>query len=164
MCINFTRAKIFVFLIPRLYLPHPTHSGHKNFTCAKLCTGQSPYNATHYISWSCLGSLLVGCIRVLRPWHILGNFGRSHLTQPHCSWASLLGSLPVLSAHSFASNWQLTFLNQQKGGSGRRNVFMTKSQRMFCRTWGSNPRPSAYQADAHPIELPRQSWFPVVSM
>ena len=62
-------------------------------------------------------------------WHILGNFGRSHLTQPHCSWASLLGSLPVLSAHSFASNWQLTFLNQQKGGSGCRNVFMTKSQR-----------------------------------
>ena len=33
----------------------------------------------------------------------------------HCSWASLLGSLPVLSAYSFASNWQLPFLNQQEG-------------------------------------------------
>ena len=41
------------------------------------------------------------------------------------SWASLLGSLPVLSAHSFASNWQLSFLNQRKGENGRRNYFMT---------------------------------------
>ena len=38
-------------------------------------------------------------------------------------------SLPVLSAHSFASNWQLPFLNQRKGENGRRNIFMTKSQR-----------------------------------
>ena len=41
----------------------------------------------------------------------------------------LLGSLPVLSAHSFASNWQLLFLNQRKRENGRRNVFMTKSPR-----------------------------------
>ena len=45
------------------------------------------------------------------------------------SWASLLGSLPVLSAHSFAINWQLLFLNQRKRENGRRNVFMTKSPR-----------------------------------
>ena len=60
---------------------------------------------------------------------ILGHFGRGQLTYPHCSWASLLGSLPVLSAHSFASNWQLLFLNQRKRENGRRNVFMTKSPR-----------------------------------
>ena len=48
---------------------------------------------------------------------------------PHCSWASLLGSLPVLSAHSFASNWQLLFLNQRKRENERRNLFMTKSPR-----------------------------------
>ena len=48
---------------------------------------------------------------------------------PHCSWASLLGSLPVFSAHSFASNWQLLFLNQRKRENGRRNVFMIKSPR-----------------------------------
>ena len=36
--------------------------------------------------------------------NMLGLFGRGQLTYPHCSWASLLGSLPVLSAHSFASN------------------------------------------------------------
>ena len=41
----------------------------------------------------------------------------------------LLGSLPVLSAHSFASNWQLPFLNQRKGENGRRIFFMTKSPR-----------------------------------
>ena len=57
------------------------------------------------------------------------SFWASQLTYPHCSWASLLGSLPVLSAHSFASNWQLLFLNQRKRENGRRNVFMTKSQR-----------------------------------
>ena len=32
------------------------------------------------------------------------------------TWASLLGSLPVLSVHSYASNWQLPFLNQRKVG------------------------------------------------
>ena len=36
-----------------------------------------------------------------------------------------LGSLPVLSAHSLASNWPLPFLNQRKGENGRRNYFMT---------------------------------------
>ena len=39
------------------------------------------------------------------------------------------GSLPVLSAHSFASNWQLLFLSQRKRENGPRNVFMTKSPR-----------------------------------
>ena len=58
-------------------------------------------------------------------WHILGHFGRGQLSYPHCSWASLLGSLQVLSAHSFANNWQLPFLNQQKGENGPKNYFMT---------------------------------------
>ena len=44
----------------------------------------------------------------------------------YCSWASLQGSLPVLSAHSLASNWQMPFLNQRKGENGCRNFFMTK--------------------------------------
>ena len=59
--------------------------------------------------------------------HILGHFGRGQLPIPHCSSASLLGSLPELSAHSFASNWQLLFLNQQKRENGHRSFFMTKS-------------------------------------
>ena len=61
--------------------------------------------------------------------HFLGHFGRGRLTYPHCSWASLLGSLPVLSAHSVVSNWQLLFLNLRKRENGHRNVFMTKSPR-----------------------------------
>ena len=31
--------------------------------------------------------------------HILDHFGHSQLPLPYCSWASLLGSFPVLSAH-----------------------------------------------------------------
>ena len=35
------------------------------------------------------------------------------LTYPHCSWAGCLSGWPVLSGHTFASNWQLPYLNQQ---------------------------------------------------
>ena len=65
--------------------------------------------------------LLCWCFTALR--HILGHFGRGQLTYPHCSWASLLGRLPVLSAHSFANNWQLPFLSQRKGKNGRTFFF-----------------------------------------
>ena len=46
--------------------------------------------------------MLCLCFTTLR--HILGHFGSGQLPYPHCSWASLLGSLPKLSAHSFASS------------------------------------------------------------
>ena len=69
-------------------------------------------------SCCCVGSFMA-------LWHFSGHFGCGQLTYPHCSWASLLGSLPVVSAHSFDSNWQLPFLNQQKGENGHRNYFMT---------------------------------------
>ena len=46
--------------------------------------------------------LLCWCFTALQ--HLSGHFGRGQLTYPQCSWASLLGSLPVLSAHYFASN------------------------------------------------------------
>ena len=36
-----------------------------------------------------------------------GHFECSQLTYPFCSWAGFLSGLPVLSAHTFASNWQL---------------------------------------------------------
>ena len=97
--------------------------------------------------------LLSLCFTALR--HILGHSGCGQLTYPHCSWTSILGSLPVLSGHSFASNRQLPFLNQRKGENGHRNSFMTKSQRKnVLPDWGLNPRPSAYQPDTHLIELP----------
>ena len=61
------------------------------------------------------------------------TFERGQLTCPQCFWASLLGSLPVhvLSAHSFASNWQLPFLNQQE----RMAVEIFSWPKKFCRTW-----------------------------
>ena len=86
-----------------------------------------------------------GLISVLRPFNTcLGHFGRGQLPYPHCSWASFLGSLPVLSAHSFASNWQLLFLNQRKRENGRRNVFMAKSQRKNVPDVGIELRTSGY--------------------
>ena len=60
---------------------------------------------------------------VLPPFHTF-HFRSGQLTYPHCSWASLLCSLPVLTAQSFTNNWQLPFLNQRKGENGRRNYFM----------------------------------------
>ena len=81
----------------------------------------SVYRTTGPLVW------LDFCLMALQ--HFLGHFRHRQLTKPHCSWASFLGSLPVLSALSFASNWQLLFLNQRKRENGRRNVFMTKSPR-----------------------------------
>ena len=57
--------------------------------------------------------------------HVSGLFRCGQLTYPHCFWANLLSSLPVLSAHSFASNWQLSFLSQRKGENVCGNYFMT---------------------------------------
>ena len=62
-----------------------------------------------------LVSCLYYCFTVLR--HILGHLERGQLAYPHCSWASLIGSLPVLTVNVliirtetdnyFTSNWQL---------------------------------------------------------
>ena len=112
----------------------------------------------HIWEWAVmwLGSFVVfvcWCFTALR--HFSGHFGHGQLTCPHCSWASLLGSLPVLSAHSFASNWQLPFLTQRKEDMAVEIISWPNSMKECCRTWRSNPRPSAYQADVDPIELSR---------
>ena len=85
-------------------------------------------------------------------WHFSCHFGRGQLTYPHYSWATLLGSLPVLSTF-FASNWQLSFLNQQKGENGRRNYFMINLHGRML------PGVRIEPADAHPTELPRPAWL-----
>ena len=77
---------------------------------------------------------------------ILGHFERGQLSQSHCSCASLLGSLPVLSAHSFASNWQLLFLNQRRRENGRRNL--TKLNRKNVPDVGIEPG-AACMASGH---------------
>ena len=55
--------------------------------------------------------------------HILGHFERG---QP---WASLLSSLPVLSAHCFASNWQLFSWISGRERMVLEFFFVTTSQR-----------------------------------
>ena len=110
----------------------------------------------HHLVW------FVFCFMALQ--HIFGHSGRSQLSLPHCLWASLLGSLPVLSAHSFACNWQLLFLNQRKRGNGRRNFSWPSLHEIMCRTWGSNSGPLACQADTLPIKYRdpgRFAHFPV---
>ena len=61
--------------------------------------------------------LLSSCFTALR--HFSCHFERDQFTYPHHSWASRLGSLPVLSAYFF----------RRRGQNGRRNVFMTKARR-----------------------------------
>ena len=88
--------------------------------------------------------------------HVLGHFGRGQLTYPHCSWASLLGSLPVLSAHySPVTDWQLLFLNQRKGGMAVEMFSWPSLHERMSRKWGSNSGPLACQGNTQPIELPR---------
>ena len=95
-----------------------------------FCHSHSKVNTPIWLEFELIRNMLpVGWVywwfTALR--HILGHFGRSQLTKLHCSWASLLGSLLVHSTHFFANNWQLPFLNQLD--NGRRNFFMTKSQK-----------------------------------
>ena len=59
--------------------------------------------------------------------------------------------LSVLSAHSFASNWQLPFLNQRQRMAVE-IISWPNSTKECCRTPGSNLRPSTYQAEADPCQ------------
>ena len=91
--------------------------------------------------------LLCWCFMAFR--HISGHFGRGQLTCPHCSWASLLGSL----VHILSSVTD----NCPSWIRGREIISWPISTKECCRTWGSNPRlrtRSAYQTDAHTVELP----------
>ena len=60
------------------------------------------------------------------------------------------------SVHSFASNWQLPFLNQRKGENGRLNYFMIKLHQWMLpdvRIEPATVRIPWYQADADSAEL-----------
>ena len=63
-------------------------------------------------------------------------------------------------AHSFARNWQLPFLKQQKGEDGRRKYFMINlHDRMLPIQWGSNPQPPDHQSYVHPTEPARPAMY-----
>ena len=67
----------------------------------------------HFFSFEPSQSLLFVWFVVLRPSQQLWSCWDGQLTEPHYFWASFLSSSPILSAHSFASNWQLSYFKQQ---------------------------------------------------
>ena len=61
-------------------------------------------------------------------------------------------------AHSFARNWQLPFLNQQKRENDHRKYFMINLHKRMFSTWqGSNLKAPDQHLYAHPTESPRGS-------
>ena len=81
------------------------------------------------------------------------SFQARSVNYPHCSWASVLGSLPVL-IHILSP-----ITDNCPSCIGKRERMAVEiiswpiSTKEFCRTWVSNSRPSAYQADAHRTPL-----------
>ena len=102
------------------------------------------------------------CWVVVVLWHILSHFWRGQLTYPHCFWASLLGNLPVLNAHSFASNWQLPFLNQMKGENGCRIYFMTELHERMLPDVGTEPTTVHIQPSYRARRDSSVEWFGLV--
>ena len=78
-------------------------------------------------------------------------------TLQHFYWAGLVLYVGhQYCAHSFARNWQLPFLNQQKGENDCRKYFMIKSRwKKAADPKGLNLQPPDHQLDAHPSEPPR---------
>ena len=59
-----------------------------------------------------------------------GHVEHGQFTKPHFYLAGLvLKAVNQYCAHSFARNWQLTFLNQRKGENDRRKYFIIQSPR-----------------------------------
>ena len=95
--------------------------------------------------------------RIMDMWNIKQTFS---LTESRVSnyWSevvtvlSLFGSLPLPSAYSFASNWQLSFLNQRKNGRG--NYVMTNLHEIIFPNVRIEPAtvriPSGYASDRAP--------------
>ena len=86
------------------------------------------------------------------------------LTTLHCSWASLLGRLPVLSAYllPITDNWS-SWIRGRGIMAVEISSWPSLHERM-CWTWGSNSGPLACQRDMLPIGLlrPAISQFTVI--
>ena len=85
--------------------------------------------------------------------HYYGHVELVNLPNHSFSWAGFKSSkwITRTCAHSFARNWQMPFLNQQKGENGHRKYFMIKvHERMLSEPAGINLLPSDHQSDVHP--------------
>ena len=84
-----------------------------------------------------------------------------YLTKLFLGKLSLLSSWPV-TVHILVRNWQLPFLNQQKGENDHSKIFISWSISMkeCCPTrWVSNLQSPDHQSDAHPTEPLRLAMF-----
>ena len=94
-----------------------------------LFWGMNSKDWTKGCTTTCLDDQWFGLVRFL-------FYGPSTHFRSFRAWSVILTTLflgkprqftSALSAHSFASNWQLLLLNQRKRENGRSNLFMTKS-------------------------------------
>ena len=74
------------------------------------------------------------------------------------NWAGLvLYALIQYCAHSFTWNWQLPFLNQQKGENDRRKYFMINIHEWMLPTWQGQTRNLLITSRMH-IQLSHRGW------
>ena len=140
----FSNYKIPWYLLCRLLHPLPT--SHFFAYRAVLCTCYlqiySIFDKIKYVCnckgvFSVIANVPINChhmclVTLLLNWWVFyspSTHFRSFRVRSVNLATLFLGSLPVLSDHSFANNWQLPFLNQRKGDNGCRMFFVTKSQR-----------------------------------
>ena len=69
-----------------------------------------------------------------------------HLSYHHCSWAGFLRRLIMLSP-----------VTSERERMALEIISWPVSTKEYCRTRGSNRRPSEYLANAHPTELPKRA-------
>ena len=136
------------------------------FTCKRLRYSQT-FGGISSVQWRKVGGIwrfIISC--VLESKQIYSSAWivdfRSFRMRSVTLSTLFLGKPPrqftILSAHSFASNWQLLFLNQRKRANGRRIFSWPSLHERMCWTWESNSGPLACQADTLPIELPCPAW------
>ena len=72
---------------------------------------------------------------------------------------TILGRLPMRLTNTKCSNWQLPYLNQQKGENGHRNYFMTKSLWKICGQTEDRARDLLNTSwMSHPTDLAGLAW------
>ena len=123
---------------------------------------KSKYCANEWILSQMIILCLFVCVEILRPYQPIRVMS-SVVSLPNNTFSSegFKSSKWLIStcAHSFGRNWQMPFLNQQKGENDHRKYVMINChERMLPTRWGSNPQSPDHQSDTYPTEPPRLAW------
>ena len=89
-----------------------------------------------------------------------GHVERGQFTKPHVYWAGLV--LLVVNqycVHSFARNWQLPFLNQQKGENDSRKYFMINLHERILPTSAGVEPVTSWSPVGWRIQLSHRGWL-----